>query len=89
MCPPAELVELTTELTTVVQTDDSMGGPEEALLDDFGEHQEGEDIASRITESAIASAINLTEVCCQHAAYRYMAGRQNLEDEIKIIKECK
>jgi hypothetical protein len=86
LCPPEELE---------LHGEDSRGGGEieevdleqEELEVGLQEKQGEADIRSRISDSAIASAINLVDVCCQHAAY--MAGRQEIEEDIKIIKGCK
>lgn len=41
-------------------------------------------ISDQITEEAIAASVNFVGLCCQQTAY--MAGREDIKEDIQIIK---
>jgi len=43
-------------------------------------------VSNDITDDAITAAINFLGLCCQQTAY--MAGREDIKEEIQIIKAC-
>ena len=57
------------------------------MFDDSIDPETGEmtlpPIASTISTKAVSAAIDIVDTCCQHTAF--MAGRGNIEDEIKQL----
>ena len=45
------------------------------------------EVTPQISEEAIAAAITFVGMCCQQTAY--IAGRQNIKEEITVIKASK
>lgn len=46
-----------------------------------------DNITDVIQNDAIVAAINFIDICCQQTAY--IAGRNDIKEDIKLIKACK